>query len=161
MGTERLKEIRQKIVKAEDEVGVAEQIRANMQKDQLETTENILRRNAELEKREHELRQKKAQKDYFKSQEIKNMHRKQDFKLKIKFFLDRILDKNRVDRKGLVGGIRTSENSRNSSARTGGILSPDQKRSLRLNKKKHRRKLKNQKLKSESGNCDMCTCRIF
>lgn len=161
MANEMIGEINQKILKTENDLRRAEQREKRMVDDQLEMTNQILKSNDVLNERENTVKQMKTQLKYFKSHEIKNMHKNQDLKLNVNFFLDRILDKNGVDRKNLVGGLESSGQSKMNSDRGGtfkGFLSPEKKRSLRKNQKKHEKKMKNQKLNETKNGFKLCNC---
>lgn len=107
----------------------------------------------------------KAEKDFLKSQKIKDIHRKQDLQLKIKFFLEKILENNKIDRNSYVKISITRKNSlRNSSSRkesNNSEIFPIKSDKMKIWKNKDKYESKTQKIEDEKvntkcGNCQSC-----
>jgi hypothetical protein len=156
--------IDEKIATIDNKIRLVDQQNINKTKEQLQATQRIMNHKQKLSKKEETFERYRNQKDFYKSQQIKDMHRKQDLKLKIKFFLDKVLEQNNIDR----GSIMLKKSKKGSGRdRTSDLpftfsqvsLSEDEKK--RLNRKKKKYSEKNAKV-DEGSRCGGCqSCRVF
>lgn len=154
--------IDEKIAGLRSKIKGAEQRKAHKAKEQLQATEKIVRNKERLSKKEQEFEKIKNQKDFYKSQQIRDMHRKQDLKLKVKFFLAKVLEKNNIDRETLVLPNKSSETEDSELLFTFSQISLSEKEKKKLNRKKKKYTQKNAKVDDERSNCGGCqSCRVF
>lgn len=135
-----------------------------MFKDQLDWTERIMKRKEVLKEKEEKLNELLNQKELYKMQRVKNMHRELDLQLKIKYYLESFEEKTRNQKKS------KRKNSRKSSVKKKKEQSKSKKSanlSIRKMNKLQKKSLKyeerkNAKLSGEEKNCASCkACRIF
>lgn len=163
---EKLDEVNRKVLWLQAEINRAQQEILEMTKDQMGETDRIAELNKDLSLRKEAFEKLKNQKEFFKSQQIKNMHRKQDLKLKINFFLEKVIEKNEIDEEMLrqkrtqVEDSEVSEPSQMRIRYSDVSLSEHEKVKLTKKKKKYRKK--NAKLDDAESSCGNCKrCRIF
>ena len=164
MSTKLLDDIDEKIKLTQKKIKNTNEKEIKKTEEQLKMTDDILKKNKQLKNKEETFLKLKNQKDFFKSQQFKDMHRKQDLKLKIKFFLDKVIDKNEIVRNSILLVKRKSSSDINLSKLKPTFsqvsLSEPEKKKLNKNKKKYRQK--NKKLDDESTICGGCKgCIIF
>lgn len=164
-GPEQLNAVREQIAKTEGKLGNAKATRRAMEREQMEATERILRQSEALGQREARLKQLRGQKDHFKSQNIKNMHRNQDLRLKIRFFLEKVIEKNELQRKVVSErrGSTASDAYSGLLTKQGKVLSRGERKRLKKKRKRFNKKNgKDRRLDGKVVSCGSCDkCRVF
>jgi hypothetical protein len=158
LSSKLLSGIQQQINALDEKIKSVENKTLDMSKEQIAATEAIVEENNILLAKEEKFERLNNQKDFFKSQQRKDMHRKQDLKLKIKFFLDKVIEKNNIDKKS--GKVLKKDQLSEKISLSKAPLTESEKKKLKKNKKKFKKK--NSKLDSDVSICGGCKgCRIF
>jgi hypothetical protein len=167
MSTHIIEGMEDKIVGISHKIKMANERENSLVQQQFKATERIVNENNTLKQKEELLQTLYAKKDFYKANQIKNLHRKQDLQLKVKFFLEKTLEKHQIDIDSIMNTTESNFDQSNDNIQVverisdiKGALSKKEKQKLLKKKKKY--KDKNTKLVNTSSTCGGCQkCRIF
>ena len=95
-------ELTDSIKKTEMRITKCEEKQHSVRQDQVNVSTEIMRLGKIMKDRATAFKRMKNEKDFKKKQQIKRMHEKKDIELKIKFFIDKIIEKNHIDRNSMI-----------------------------------------------------------
>ena len=165
LSSQFLEEIEDSVEKTKIKIKLCEKKEKCMMEEQLTNTKAIMMDSEVLTSKTDTFNKLKAEKDFLKSQQIKDMHRKQDLQLKIKFFLDKILENSKMDRNSYVLNSITQKRRESEDSTvlkplfSGGLLPSKKMKKLKKNKERYKnRSIEDERLDTNCGGCKTCRC---
>lgn len=166
MSVQILEGIEDKIVNMDNKIKQTNEKELSLMKEQFRATKRVVSENNKLDSKKKYLGELRVKKDFYKASQIQDLHRKQDLQLKVKYFLEKIMDKHKLSEvtteTSQTSEFEIKKKSRVSKGSLRGNRSLSKKEKQKLLNKKKKYKEKNLKIANTSTICGGCqSCRVF